>query len=103
MDTQVERIDHINIVVKDLSKVKDFFLTPGFVQEDQSSPIPRERQTLLFRARRVSFAQTMARERTAGAIDGAAQATRSFVNPAGDGRISSFSFPAGPENHPISR
>ncbi len=36
MNTLVERIDHINIVVKDLSKVKDFFLALGFVQEDQS-------------------------------------------------------------------
>ena len=32
----VDRIDHINIVVKDLGKVKDFFLSLGFAQEDQS-------------------------------------------------------------------
>ncbi|RZW26328.1 MAG: VOC family protein [Desulfobulbaceae bacterium] len=36
MNSFVERIDHINIVVKDLDEVKDFFLSLGFTQEDES-------------------------------------------------------------------
>ena len=36
MDALVERLDHIDIVVKDLDQVKDFFLALGFAQEDQS-------------------------------------------------------------------
>ncbi len=37
MNSYVERIDHINIVVKDLDQVKDFFLSLGFTQEDESN------------------------------------------------------------------
>jgi catechol 2,3-dioxygenase-like lactoylglutathione lyase family enzyme len=37
MNSFVERIDHINIVVKDLDEVKDFFLSLGFAQEDEST------------------------------------------------------------------
>lgn len=37
MESFVERVDHINIVVKDLDKVKSFFVSLGFMQEDQST------------------------------------------------------------------
>jgi catechol 2,3-dioxygenase-like lactoylglutathione lyase family enzyme len=37
MNSFVERIDHINIVVKDLDEVKDFFLSLGFAQADEST------------------------------------------------------------------
>ena len=37
MNGFVERIDHINIVVNDLNKVKEFFLSLGFAQEDEST------------------------------------------------------------------
>jgi catechol 2,3-dioxygenase-like lactoylglutathione lyase family enzyme len=37
MNSFVERIDHINIVVKDLDEVKEFFLSLGFAQEDESN------------------------------------------------------------------
>jgi len=37
MESFVERVDHINIVVKDLDKVKSFFVSLGFVQKDQSN------------------------------------------------------------------
>ena len=37
MNSYVERIDHINIVVKELDQVKDFFLSLGFTQEDESN------------------------------------------------------------------
>ncbi len=33
----VERVDHINIVVKDLDKVESFFVSLGFMQEDPIS------------------------------------------------------------------
>ena len=33
MESFVEHIDHINIVVKDLDKVKSFFVSLGFMQE----------------------------------------------------------------------
>ena len=36
MNNFVERIDHINIVVKNLEEVKAFFLSLGFKEEDQS-------------------------------------------------------------------
>jgi catechol 2,3-dioxygenase-like lactoylglutathione lyase family enzyme len=36
MNSLLNRIDHINIVVKDLAEVKDFFLSLGFSQEDES-------------------------------------------------------------------
>lgn len=36
MDSLVTRIDHVNIVVKDLDKVKEFFLSLGFTEQDQS-------------------------------------------------------------------
>jgi catechol 2,3-dioxygenase-like lactoylglutathione lyase family enzyme len=36
MNSFVDRIDHINIVVKDLDRVKEFFLALGFTQEDES-------------------------------------------------------------------
>ena len=36
MNNFVDRIDHVNIVVKDLNKVKKFFLALGFTQEDKS-------------------------------------------------------------------
>lgn len=32
----VHRIDHVNIVVKDLDRVKEFFLALGFIEQDQS-------------------------------------------------------------------
>ncbi len=32
----VHRIDHLNIVVKDLDRVKEFFLALGFIEQDQS-------------------------------------------------------------------
>ena len=37
MERFVERVAHINIVVKDLSKVKSFFVSLGFMQEDPIS------------------------------------------------------------------
>ena len=36
MNSFVDRIDHINIVVKDLDRVKGFFLVLGFTQVDES-------------------------------------------------------------------
>ena len=36
MKSVLKRIDHINIVVKDLEKVKDFFLALGFLLKDAS-------------------------------------------------------------------
>ena len=37
MDSFVERVDHINIVVKNLDKVASFFESLGFKKEDQST------------------------------------------------------------------
>jgi len=37
MENFVERIDHINIVVKNLGEVKAFFMSLGFREEDQST------------------------------------------------------------------
>lgn len=36
MDNFLERVDHINIVVRNLDRVKSFFVSLGFRQEDQS-------------------------------------------------------------------
>ena len=36
MKPVLKNIDHINIVVKDLQTVKDFFISLGFQEKDQS-------------------------------------------------------------------